>query len=326
MLVLTLRFFDSKLSGSFDVYERNTTNMLTRSQTLPAVLAVNEPQANAADMSTRGFDLTLEWKHATGNFRYGATVILSDYTSEITRFSNPKGIISDYYVGGKLGNIWGLTTGGIFQTDDEASALDQSNINGRKRQAGDLWMVDLNGDGKITRGAQTLEDPGDMSVIGNSTPRYSFGFRPNLGWKGFELDLFFQGVGKRDLWMSTLYYLTQYSNEWVGIPKAAMDYWSPENPDAYFPRPIISGASDITTVQSRFLQNAAYIRLKQLTLSYTIPTSLTEKLRIERMKVFFSGSNLWTGTKMIKISDPELSGPSAYPMYRSLSLGANINF
>ena len=319
-------FFDSKLSGSFDVYERNTTNMLTRSQTLPAVLAVNEPQANAADMSTRGFDLTLEWKHATGNFRYGATVILSDYTSEITRFSNPKGIISDYYVGGKLGNIWGLTTGGIFQTDDEASALDQSNINGRKRQAGDLWMVDLNGDGKITRGAQTLEDPGDMSVIGNSTPRYSFGFRPNLGWKGFELDLFFQGVGKRDLWMSTLYYLTQYSNEWVGIPKAAMDYWSPENPDAYFPRPIISGASDITTVQSRFLQNAAYIRLKQLTLSYTIPTSLTEKLRIERMKVFFSGSNLWTGTKMIKISDPELSGPSAYPMYRSLSLGANINF
>jgi len=322
---LDFAFFNSKLSGSFDVYERNTTNMLTRSETLPAVLAVNEPQANAADMSTRGFDLTLEWKHAVGNFRYGATVILSDYTSEITKFSNPKGIISDHYVGKDLGEIWGLTTGGIFQTDDEAMALDQSNINGRKRQAGDLWMVDLNGDGKITRGSQTLEDPGDMSIIGNSTPRYSFGFRPNLGWKGFELDLFFQGVGKRDLWMNSLYFLTQYSNEWVGIPKAAMDYWSPENPNAYFPRPIISGSADITTVQSRFLQNAAYIRLKQLTLSYTIPASLTEKIGIERMKVFFSGSNLWTGTKMIKISDPELSGPSAYPMYRSLSLGANIN-
>lgn len=319
-------FFDSKLSGSFDVYERNTTNMLTRSETLPAVLAVNEPQANAADMSTKGFDLTLEWKHAVGNFRYGAMVILSDYTSEITRFSNPKGIISDYYAGGTLGDIWGLTTGGIFQTDDEAVALDQSNINGRKRQAGDLWMMDLNGDGKITRGSQTLDDPGDMSIIGNNTPRYSFGFRPNIGWKGFELDVFFQGVGKRDLWMSSLYFLTQYSNEWVGISKTAMDYWSPENPDAYFPRPIISGASDITAVQSRFLQNAAYVRLKQLTFSYTIPASLTERLRMERVKVFFSGSNLWTGTKMIKISDPELSGPSAYPMYRSLSLGANINF
>lgn len=318
--------FGSKLTGSFDIYKRNTTNMLTRSETLPAVLAVNEPQANAADLSTKGFDLTLDWKHAVGNVRYGVTVILSDYTSEITRFSNPKGLISDYYVGKDFGEIWGLTTGGIFQTDDEAQALDQSNINARQRQAGDLWMVDLNGDGKITRGAQTLEDPGDLSVIGNSTPRYSFGFRPNIGWKGFELDVFFQGVAKRDLWMSTLYYLTQYSNEWVGIPKTAMDYWSPENPDAFYPRPIISGAADITTVQSRFLQNAAYIRLKQLTLSYTIPTNLTGKLRIERMRVFFSGSNLWTGTKMIKISDPELSGPSAYPMYRSLSLGANINF
>src|SRR5690554_1379763 len=105
-----------------------------------------------------------------------------------------------------------------------------------------------------------------------------------------------------------------------------MDYWSPENPDAFFPRPIISGASDITSVQSRFLQNAAYIRLKQLTFSYTIPVHLTQRLKIQRAKVYFSGSNLWTGTKMIKISDPELSGPSAYPMYKSLSLGANINF
>jgi TonB-linked SusC/RagA family outer membrane protein len=319
-------FFDSRLSGSFDIYKRNTKNMLTKSQTLPAVLAVNEPQANAADMSTTGFDLTLEWRHTAGDFRYSATVVFSDYTAEITKFSNPAGIISDYYVGKKMGEIWGLTTGGLFQTDDEALALDQSNINGRKRQAGDLWMVDLNGDGKITRGSQTLENPGDMSIIGNSTPRYSFGFRPTVGWKGFDLDLFFQGVGKRDLWMDSRYFLTQYSNEWVGIAKAAMDYWSPENPDAYFPRPIISGASDVTSVQSRFLQNAAYIRLKQLTLGYTIPQGLTNKMGIERFRVFFSGSNLWTATKMIEISDPELSGPSAYPLYKSMSLGANINF
>src|SRR5690606_15524875 len=124
----------------------------------------------------------------------------------------------------------------------------------------------------------------------------------------------------------TLYYLTQYSNEWVGIAKVAMDYWSPENPDAFFPRPIISGAPDITSVQSRFLQDAAYIRLKQLTLGYTIPSRVTQRTKIDRVKVYFSGSNLWTGTKMIKISDPELSGPSAYPLFRSLSLGANINF
>jgi TonB-linked SusC/RagA family outer membrane protein len=325
-LGLDFAFFRNRLNGSFDIYRRDTKNMLTRSETLPAILAVNEPQSNAADMSTTGFDLTLDWKDSRKDFRYGVSVILSDYTAKITKFSNPAGIFSDYYVGKNVGEIWGLTTGGIFQTDDEALALDQSSINGRKRQAGDLWMVDIDGDGKITRGAQTLDNPGDMSIIGNNTPRYSFGFRPNFGWKGFDLDIFFQGVAKRDLWMSTLYYLTQYSNEWVGIAKVAMDHWSPENPDAFFPRPIISGASDITSVQSRFLQNAAYIRLKQLTVSYTIPSHLTQKMKIDRVKVYFSGSNLWTGTKMIEISDPELTGPSAYPLFRSLSVGANINF
>ncbi len=318
--------FTNKLTASFDVYRRDTRDMLTKSQTLPAVLAVTEPRANAADMRTSGFDLNIEWRDKIGEVRYEATVILSDYSAKITQFSNPSGLISDYYVGQNLGSIWGLTTGGLFQTDEEALALDQSNINGRKRQAGDLWMVDLDGDGKITRGAQTLSNPGDMSVIGNSTPRYSYGFRTNWKWKGFDLDLFFQGVAKRDLNMSTLYYLTQYSNEWVGISKAAMDYWSPENPDAFFPRPIISGAGDITAVQSRFLQNAAYLRLKQLTFGYTIPADVSRKIGMDRIKVFFTGANLWTATKMIRISDPELPGPSSYPLYKSLSLGANINF
>ena len=300
--------------------------MLTRSQTMPSILAVNEPQANAADLTTNGWDLTLGWRDNVGNVRYGATALLSDYSAKITKFSNPSGIISDFYVGHNLGEIWGLTTGGLFQTDAAAGALDQSNITGRKRQAGDLYMVDLNGDGKITRGAQTLSNPGDMSVIGNNTPRYSFGFMPNVGWKGFDLDVFFQGVAKMDRSLVSTYFLSQYTNEWGGIAKTAMDYWSPQNPEAYFPRPIIAGASDIVAVQSRFLQNAAYIRLKQLTLSYTVPSVLTKKLKVERVKVFFTGSNLWTGTKMIKISDPEQVGPSGYPLYKSLSFGANVNF
>ncbi len=319
-------FLNNRLNGSFDFYTRDTKDMLTKSQTLPAVIAETEPQANAADLRTTGFDLSINWNDKVGEFSYGITGILSDYSAEITKFNNPVGLISDYYVGAKMGNIWGLTTGGLFQTDQEALALDQSNINGRKRQAGDLWMVDINGDGKITRGAQTLSDPGDMSIIGNNTPRYSFGLRTNFAWKGFDMDIFFQGVGKRDLVMSNLFYLTQYSNEWVGIPKVAMDYWSPENPNAFFPRPIIAGAADITTVQTRYLQNAAYLRLKQATLGYTLPQELTQKISSDRIRVFFTGSNLFTWTKMIKISDPELPGPSAYPMFRSFSFGANFSF
>ncbi len=316
----------NKLSGSFDIYKRETKNMLTKSRTLSAVLGENEPKTNAADLKTTGFDLNLSWHDKIGrDVTYGITAVFSDYNAEITKFDNPAGLISDYYVGKDLGEIWGLKTGGLFKTDAEAEALDQSNINGRKRQAGDLWMVDLNNDNKITRGAQTLSDHGDMSIIGNSTPRYSFGFTTNIGWKGFDLDIFLQGVGKRDTWLSTLYWLTQYQWEAVAIPKEANDYWTPDNLDAYWPRPIMSQSSDILAVQSRFLQNSSYIRLKQLTLSYTIPSDLTKKAGIGGMRVFFSGSNLWTGTKMVKIADPEIAGVGRYPLYSSLSLGVNIN-
>ena len=87
--------------------------------------------------------MTLEWKHNIGNVRYGVTLLLSDYSSEITKYSNPAGLISDYYVGYKMGVIWGLTTGGFFESDEAATALDQTNISARKRQAGDIWFVDL---------------------------------------------------------------------------------------------------------------------------------------------------------------------------------------
>ncbi|MCK9412638.1 MAG: TonB-dependent receptor [Prolixibacteraceae bacterium] len=317
---------DGRLTGTFDIYRRDTKNMLTRSQTLPAVLAVNEPQANAADMKTSGFDLTLDWKHNIRDFRYGITFLLSDYTSEITKFSNPSGNIYDYYVGQKLGDIWGLVTGGFFNTDAEAAALDQTQITGRVRQAGDIWFKDLDGDGKITRGQQTLTNHGDMKIIGNNTPRYSFGFKTNASWKGFDLDLFLQGVAKRDIELDNQYFTRQYIDEWSAQTKIGVDYWTPANPNAYFPRPLINGGYDVTTTQTHFLQNAAYLRLKQLTFGYTIPEKLTQKLKIERMRVYFSGNNLWEATKMIKISDPEQVSVYFYPLNRSISVGMNISF
>ena len=316
----------NKLSGSFDWYRRDTKNMLTKSQTLPSVLAVNEPQSNAADMKTTGFDFTLGWNHNINQVKYGITLLLSDYTAEITKFSNPSGIIADNYVGRKVGEIWGLETGGIFQTDEEALKLDQTQISGRKREAGDLWFVDQNGDGKITRGAQTLADHGDMKVIGNNTPRLSYGFRSNVSWKGFDLDLFFQGVAKRDMVISGNYFVNQYNDEWGVQGKVGTDWWSPENRDAYFPKPLITGGTDVTTVQTRYMQNAAYLRLKQLTVSYTIPTSITQKVGAKRVQVYFSGNNMWESTKMIKISDPEQASAMSYPLNRAFSVGANIGF
>ncbi|WP_236973557.1 TonB-dependent receptor [Membranihabitans maritimus] len=317
---------DYRLSGSFDIYRRDTKDMLTKGVTLPAVLGIEEPNENAADLKTTGWDLEIEWNDDVNQFNYGIAITLSDYKSVITKYDNPRGLISDHYIGKDIGEIWGLVTGGIFQDDDEALAYNGSKISARDRQAGDLWHVDLNNDGEISYGSSTLDDPGDRKIIGNTTPRYSFGLRTFFDWKGFDLTVFFQGVGKRDRWMNTRYYLTTYTGEWTPRPRIMLDYWSSENRDALYPRPIRTNTQDITATQTRFLQNAAYIRLKQLTFGYTIPSKFTQKISVEQFRIHFSGSNLWTGTKTVEIADPELAGPISYPLYKAYSLGANIQF
>jgi TonB-linked SusC/RagA family outer membrane protein len=325
-LGLDIALFDNKLSATFDIYRRDTKNMLTKSETLPAVLGTAVPQSNAGDLKTTGFDLTVDWKHKINAVSYGLTLMLSDYTAEITKFSNPQGLLSDYYVGQKVGDIWGLETGGFFKTDAEALALNQTQISGRKRFAGDIYFNDLNGDGKISRGTQTLSDHGDMKVIGNSSPRYSFGIKPYVSWKGFDLTVFIQGVAKRDTWLNTGYFLSGYVDEWTGINKKVTDYWTPENTDAYFPAPVFLVGTDVTAVQSHFLQNSAYIRLKQLTFGYEIPKDFSQRVKIERMRVYFSGNNLWTATKMLNVADPEMFNVAGYPISRTVSFGVNIDF
>ena len=319
----------SRLNASFDIYRRNTLNMLTRSATLPAVLAVSEPSENAADLKTIGWDLSVEWRQTSQEVKWGIKLLLSDYKSTISRFSNPTGIFSDYYVGKNIGEIWGFVTDRIAQTDEEAQALDMRNVVGLKRKAGDLIFTDLNGDGKITYGKSTLDDPGDRKVIGNNTPRYSFGFTTDVAWKGFDLNIFFQGIGKRDVWLNGRYWLNSWNDEWTSQSKVIEDWWTPENPDAFFPTPLITGGSDVTQVQTRYLQNASYIRLKNFTLGYTIPTQLIQRLRIEKLRVFFAGYNLWERTGIYRyklLADPEMNNTYQTPINRTYSFGLNISF
>ena len=157
-------------------------------------------------------------------------------------------------------------------------------------------------------------------------PDTVLGFKTDLSWKGWDLDLFFQGIMKRDVWLSTDYFLRHYIYEFSVAPEICTDWWTPENPDAYFPRPRVSGANDVTQVQTHWLQNGAYVRLKQLTLRYTVPQLISRKISMDRLSVYFAGNNLWEYTPMIKIADPEMDGAGYYPIYRSLSVGLNINF
>lgn len=333
---LDFTMLQSRLEVSFDAYTRDTRDMLMNVE-YPDILGTDAPRANAADLRTKGWELALTWMDKAGqHWDYDFTLALSDWTAEITKYDNPSGALSEFYVGQKLGEIWGYETVGIFQYEEDiANAPDQSQI-GANWRPGDIQYADLNRDGIISPGSNTIYDPGDRKIIGNSTPQYSFGINAGVGFKNFRLSAFFQGIWQRDYWPS--------SGNWTWFfPFNAghvenyfiTDSWSEDNRDAYFAAPHIS-TNDKKNIQeqSRFLQDAGYIRLKNLRLSYSLPQSLIGRLGLSYAQVYFTGMNLWEYSKIRRPLDPEsiqnltfdTNGAIEYPMQRLFGLGINVSF
>lgn len=320
-------FFGGRLNTSFDWYRRNTKDMLTAGQALPAVLGTSVPQENAADMKTVGWEVSLEWNDRLSNgFGYHIKGVLSDYQASITKFSNPTKLLGTHYVGEKLNEIWGYVSNGLFQSDEDAKAADQSYLSGGSWGAGDVKYEDLNNDGKIDIGKNTLDDSGDRKIIGNSTPRYSYGITAGFDYKGFDFEMFWQGIGKRDYWLGGSQFWG-FTDEWCTPLISSLDYWTEDNRDAYFPRLHHYGVNGGNhQVSTRYLQNAAYLRLKNVVLGYTIPRSITEKVKISRLRVFVQGENLLTFTPLIDSYDPETLNNMTYPINKKISVGLNLTF
>ena len=320
-------FFGGRLNTSFDWYRRNTKDMLTAGQALPAVLGTSVPQENAADMKTVGWEVSLEWNDRLSNgFGYHIKGVLSDYQASITKFSNPTKLLGTHYVGEKLNEIWGYVSNGLFQSDEDAKAADQSYLSGGSWGAGDVKYEDLNNDGKIDIGKNTLDDSGDRKIIGNSTPRYSYGITAGFDYKGFDFEMFWQGIGKRDYWLGGSQFWG-FTDEWCTPLTSSLDYWTEDNRDAYFPRLHHYGVNGGNhQVSTRYLQNAAYLRLKNVVLGYTIPRSITEKVKISRLRVFVQGENLLTSTPLIDSYDPETLNNMTYPINKKISVGLNSTF
>lgn len=321
---------NNRFYGTFDWYTRKTLDMVTDGTPLPAVLGTGAPQANTADLKTIGWELSAGWRDRINkDFSYEVSLVLSDYQSEITRFNNPQKLLFNgddaaNYTGRKWGEIWGFVTDGLFQSAEEvASHADQSEIYGGAWYPGDVKYRDLDNDGKITKGKNTYDDPGDRKVIGNSEPRYSYGVRGALQWKDFDFDLFVQGIGKKDLVLSGNQFWG-FGNEWHVPFKHALDSWTEENRGAYFPRSTYDNVTGNRETQTRYLQNGAYWRLKSVTLGYTLPESLTGKWYIRNVRFYISGQNLLTFDHLFDIYDPETVSVGTYPLTKSVSFGLNI--
>lgn len=337
----------NQLEFTYDWYQRKTTDMLTQSKALPAVLGTQEPQENAADLRTRGWEVSLKWNNATDllgkDFSYNLGLVLSDYRAEITRFDNPNNYLGDYYEGQRFGEIWGYQTEGFFQSEEEIkNHADQTEVFRFPNNiaVGDLKFADRNGDGKISMGDNTLENPGDRYVIGNTTPRFSYGLNGGFNWNNLTFSFFFQGIGQRDYYPGgeEAYFWSVYNRYYnTALEHLVGNYWTPENQDAYFPRlkayiALVDG-KELSAPQTRYLQDASYLRLKNITLGYTLPVSFTSRFGIDRFRVYFSGENLWEHTNLIMPVDPEsiLTNHSwgdgqTYPFQRTYSLGLDITF
>lgn len=344
----------NRLTGSAEYYIRNTKDMVGNAPELPSILGTSVPVTNNTDLRTTGWELSIGWNDRLQNgLSYSAKFNISDARAKITRYpNNPSNSVTigsdaNYVEGRYLGELWGYTTIGIAQTDQEmndhlATLPNGGQTMGSSWAAGDIMYADVNGDGRVSTGSSTVDDPGDMTVIGNSTPRYLFGLDLNASWKGFDVRMFFQGVMKRDYWQNSTFLFGAASNGqwWSAGLEQVSDYFRDENTwsvlhgyqsantDSYLPRPLYSDKNQ--QCQTRYLQNASYIRLKNLQIGYTLPQQLTARWGVQNVRVYFSGENLWTGTALADQFDPETisggSGGNAYPLSKTLSCGLSVTF
>ena len=349
-LGIDMAFLSNRLEFSAEGYIRDTKDMLTAGEALPAVYGASSPKENVADLRTMGYELTLGWRDSfklgAKPFNYGASVVFSDYVSYITRFNNPDKLFAKtYWVGQKYGDIWGYHIDGLFATDEEAKSytVDQSKVNDAQIVpqglfAGDMKFADLDGDGAINKGAEKVGDSGDWQIIGNSQPRYNYGVNLNASWNGFDLAVFFQGIGHMDWYPAAdarsfwFLYARPYK---TFIPKDFLnDCWSEENPNAYYPRPrgyvAMNANRPLGVANDRYLQNIGYLRLKNLVFGYTLPEKLTKKVSLSKLRLYFAGENLfyWAPGLHGKYVDPEMAMTGGnlrlYPWQKSFTFGIDI--
>ena len=339
-----LGLFNNRLNLVFDWYRRDTKGMLAPGMELPGVLGTKAPMQNTADLRSKGWEVSIDWNDRIGNVNYYLGFNLYDARTKIMKYDNASQLLGKdadgklyYREGMELGEIWGYDTDRLYTEDDfDVEGNPKPGIpkvKGYNPNPGDILYVDHNNDGIIDNGTNTGVNPGDTRIIGNSTRRYQYGIRGGAGWKGFSLSFILQGVGKRDMWIMNELFYPQYE-EFSTIYDSQLDYWTPERTNSYFPRLYQSAKGNTTAntmTQTRYLQNGAYLTIRNITLSYSLPKKWLTSWGVKNLQIFFSGENLFTFDHLPKGLDPERivtddlgSRGFTYPYMRQYSFGINL--
>lgn len=375
------RLFNSEFGITFDWYQRDTKNMIVPGGSVGLTFGAGSPKGNYGSLRTLGWEVTLDYNHRFSNgLGVNAMFTLSDAETEITEYGTTREI-ADWYVGKTYGEIWGYRTDRLYQKsdfvyDERGELVKVWALEGREVPAGtkgakqmyklsdpngvyqdflqtgdfmfgpvDVKYTDLNGDGKFSNGAGTVEDPGDREIIGNSTPRFEYGIRLGADYKGFDFSIFMQGIGKREIWGDGALAIPGYTSYGAMPETFASDYWTETNTDAFYARPWNQAESNNSNnyyKQSRYLLDMSYLRIKNITFGYSLPEYLTKKVHMQKARVYLALENFFTFDNLNGLPiDPEvISGYSMFntsdynagrtgvgtPAFKSVSVGVQLNF
>lgn len=383
---LDARFFKNKLGLTVDWYQKKTNNMFAPLEGTTWTLGAAAPVGNYGTLTTKGLEIAVDFNHRFENglgINLRANIddsksVFSGYTESRTTGVN--------YNGRVYGDIWGFETDRLYQYDDfildgngNAQLVDLTEgmskyyLSGGKKAyllkdgpdgekavyqpryqnssnfyygPGDVKFKDLNGDGEIDNGDGTIDNPGDMKIIGNSTPRYQYGFRIGADFKGFDISAFFQGVGQRKVWGTGFLAIPGFNVSDGAMPASFVDdYWTPENQGAFYPAAFNNaGGTNVNNmqIQSRYLLDMSYLRIKNLTMGYSIPKQILDRAKINNLRLYVSLENFFTWDKLngLPVDPEEVEGESIFnstnynggrtgvgtPTFKSASFGVQLNF
>ncbi len=325
---IDLGMFHNRLTITADYYIKNNKNMLA-TLNVPNIIGIPTGFTNVGELKSWGSELDIKWRDKIGKLDYHVGFNISDNQNKLIHYDGKNSIgtggVIPLMEGYAMNTVWGFRTDGFFQSQAEADAY-KAKVSYpffASPKAGDVKYLDLNGDGVINAGDGTPQNPGDLVYLGTTNARYTYGFDMGITWKGFDVSLFFQGALERKFLISE-----ETLSPMLGTADMPwtihMDRWTPDNPNAFFPRMYQTSAHNYKP-SDRWAQNGSYIRLKNVQIGYTIPA--TKKFARE-IKVYISGQDLWESTKVLSVFDPEVGNnvsATAYPFYRSIAFGLNIS-
>lgn len=380
---LDMRMLNSRMGLTVDWYRRDTKNMIVPMEGIPATYGAAAPRGNFGSLRTNGWEIAYDFTHSFSNgLNLTFNANFSDAITKIVEYGSSRQVTGNYN-GKRYGEIWGYKVDRLFQKDDfeldangnpvkyvltdadselykGKTVYKMKSKDGKKPiyqpflqnssdfffGPGDVKFRDLNGDGEINNGTGSLDDHGDLTVIGNTTPRYEYSFRIGAEFKGFDLSMFFQGVGKREVWGEGFLAQAGFNASDGAMPQAiAGNFWREDRTDAFYPRPFNNLATNTVNnmqVSDRYLLDMSYLRLKNITFGYTLPAALAKKAYLTKARFYVSLENILTFDHLddLPIDPEEVQGYSMWnssnynsgrtgvgaPAFKTVSVGVQLNF